>query len=134
MSRLITVEEARALVIGSGTPPLVEEKVALKWAYGRVLARVLKALRPQPPFPNSAMDGYALLAADTTPAPATLTVIGESAAGRAFEGSVGPGEAGRIFIGAPMPAGADSIVIQEDVEREDKRIRLSVAAGPGDNL
>jgi molybdopterin molybdotransferase len=80
------------------------------------------------------MDGYALRAADTTPAPASLTVIGESAAGRAFEGVVGPGEAVRIFTGAPMPAGADSIVIQEDVEREEKRIRLSSAAAPGDNL
>ena len=85
-------------------------------AYGRVLARDLKALRTQPPFPNSAMDGYALRAADTASPPATLTVIGESAAGRAFEGAVGPGEAVRIFTGAPMPDGADAIVIQEDVE------------------
>ena len=130
----MTVEEALARVIASGAPPLEEEKVALELAYGRVLVRDLGALRTQPPFPNSAMDGYALRAADTTPAPTTLTVIGESAAGRAFEGSVGPGEAVRIFTGAPMPPGADSIVIQEDVEREDKRIRLSVAAPPGDNL
>ena len=103
-------------------------------ADGRALARDLKALRTQPPFPNSAMDGYALRAAHTTPAPATLTVIGEFAAGRAFEGAVGPGEAVRIFTGAPMPAGADAVVIQEDVQREEKRIRLSVAAPSGDNL
>ena len=134
MNAMMTVEEALARVIASGAPPLEEETVALEQAYGRVLVRDLKALRTQPPFPNSAMDGYALRAADTTPAPASLTVIGESAAGRAFEGAVGPGEAVRIFTGAPMPNGADSIVIQEDVEREDKRIRLSVAAAPGDNL
>jgi molybdopterin molybdotransferase len=134
MNAMMTVEEALARVIASGAPPLEEETVALEQAYGRVLVRDLKALRTQPPFPNSAMDGYALRAADTTQAPASLTVIGESAAGRAFEGAVGPGEAVRIFTGAPMPAGADSIVIQEDVEREDKRIRLSVAAPPGDNL
>ena len=134
MNAMMTVEEALARVIASGAPPLEEEMVALEQAYGRVLVRDLKALRTQPPFPNSAMDGYALRAADTTPAPTTLTVIGESAAGRAFEGAVGPGEAVRIFTGAPMPAGADSIVIQEDVEREDKRIRLSVAAPSGDNL
>ena len=134
MNAMMTVEEALARVIASGAPPLEEETVALEQAYGRVLARDLKALRTQPPFPNSAMDGYALRAADTTPAPATLTVIGESAAGRAFEGDVGPGEAVRIFTGAPMPAGADSIVIQEDVEREEKGIRLSSAAAPGDNL
>jgi molybdopterin molybdotransferase len=134
MSAMMTVEEALTRVIASGAPPLDEEMVALEQAYGRVLVRDLKALRTQPPFPNSAMDGYALRAADTATAPTTLTVIGESAAGRAFEGDVGPGEAVRIFTGAPMPAGADSIVIQEDVEREDKRIRLSVAAPPGDNL
>ena len=134
MNAMMTVEEALARVIASGAPPLAEEKVALEQAYGRVLVRDLKALRTQPPFPNSAMDGYALRAADTAPAPATLTVIGESAAGRAFEGAVGPGEAVRIFTGAPMPAGADSIVIQEDVEREGQRIRLSNAAPPGDNL
>src|ERR1700722_677275 len=133
MNAMMTVEEALARVIASGAP-LEEETVALEQAYGRVLVRDLKALRTQPPFPNSAMDGYALRAADTTPAPATLTVLGESAAGRAFEGAVGPGEAVGIFTGAPMPAGADSIVIQEDVEREEKRIRLSSAAAPGDNL
>ena len=94
MSAMITVEEALARVIASGAPPLEEEKVALEEAYGRVLVRDLKALRTQPPFPNSAMDGYALRAADTAPAPATLTVIGESAAGRAFEGRCRPGRGG----------------------------------------
>ena len=76
MNAMMTVEEALARVIASGAPPLEEEMVALEQAYGRVLVRDLKALRTQPPFPNSAMDGYALRAADTTPAPATLTVIG----------------------------------------------------------
>ena len=134
MKAMMTVEEALARVIASGAPPLEEEKVALEQAYGRVLARDLGALRTQPPFPNSAMDGYALRAADTTSAPTTLTLIGESAAGRSFEGAVGPGEAVRIFTGAPMPAGADAIVIQEDVERDEKRIRLSSATPVGDNL
>ena len=134
MKSMMTVEEALARVLASGAPPLDEEKVALEQAHGRVLARDLMALRTQPPFPNSAMDGYALRAADTTPAPATLTVIGESAAGRAFEGPVGPGEAVRIFTGAPIPAGADAVVIQEDVSREEKRIRLSSATPAGDNL
>ena len=77
----------------------------MKEAYGRVLAHDLKALRTQPPFPNSAMDGYALRSADAASAPATLQLVGESAAGRAFEGAVGPGEAVRIFTGAPMPDG-----------------------------
>ena len=131
---MITVEEALARVLASAEAPLGEETVALASAYGRVLARDLKALRTQPPFPNSAMDGYALRAADTGAAPATLTLIGESAAGRAFEGAVGPGQAVRIFTGAPMPDGADAIAIQEDVSREGERIRLSSNVPPGDNL
>jgi molybdopterin molybdotransferase len=134
MSSMITVEEALARVLASAEPPLEEEKVALEQAYGRVLSRDLKALRTQPPFSNSAMDGYALRAADTASAPTTLTVIGESAAGRAFQGAVGPGEAVRIFTGAPMPDGADAIVIQEDARREGERIRLSVVSFAGDNL
>src|SRR6202453_1797128 len=134
MKAMMTVEEALARVIASGAPPLEEAKVALERAYGRVLVRDLGALRTQPPFPNSAMDGYALRAADTTSAPTTLTVIGECAAGRAFEGTVGPGAAVRIFTGAPRPAGPDSIVIEEDFEREERRNRISVAAPPGDNL
>jgi molybdopterin molybdotransferase len=133
MSPMITVEEALKRVLASAKTPLDEEKVALEKAYGRVLARDLKALRTQPPFPNSAMDGYALRAGDAT-APATLMVVGESTAGRAFEGAVGPGEAVRIFTGAPVPDGADAIVIQEDVSREGERIRLSIAVPEGDNL
>ena len=134
MSPMITVDEALARVLASAEAPLDEEKIALEAAYGRVLARDLKALRTQPPFPNSAMDGYALRSADTGPPPATLRVVGESAAGRAFEGALGAGEAARIFTGAPMPDGADAIVIQEDVSREGERIRLSAAVPRGDNL
>ena len=134
MSPMITVEEALKRVLASAETPLEEEKIALEQAYGRVLGRDLKALRTQPPFPNSAMDGYALRAADTASAPTTLAVIGESAAGRAFEGTVGLNDAVRIFTGAPMPDGADAIVIQEDVSREGDRIRLSAEALAGDNL
>ena len=99
-----------------------------------MLARDIAALRTQPPFANSAMDGYAVRAADTAQAPATLTVIGESAAGHPFEGGLGRGEAVRIFTGAPMPEGADAIVIQEDVRREGDRIALAAAALAGENL
>ena len=134
MSAMISVEEALRRVLASAETPLEEEKVALQAAYGRVLAHDLKALRTQPPFPNSAMDGYALRSADTASVPATLSVVGESAAGRAFEGAAGPGEAVRIFTGAPMPDGADTIVIQEDVSREGERIRLSAPVPAGDNL
>ena len=88
MSAMITVEEALARVLASAESPLEEEKVTLDSAYGRVLARDIAALRTQPPFANSAMDGYAVRAADTAQAPSTLTVIGESAAGHAFEGGL----------------------------------------------
>ena len=134
MSAMITVEEALARVLASAEAPLEEEKIVLEDDYGRVLAHDIKALRTQPPFANSAMDGYAVRAADTAQAPLTLTLIGESAAGHAFEGALGPGEAVRIFTGAPMPEGADAIVIQEDVRREGDRISLVAAAPAGDNL
>jgi molybdopterin molybdotransferase len=134
MSGMITVEEALARVLASAATPLDEERVALEAAHGRVLARDLAALRTQPPFANSAMDGYALRAADAAQPTATLTVIGESAAGRAFGAAVGKGQAVRIFTGAPMPDGADAIVIQEDVRREGERIAIAAPVAPGDNL
>jgi molybdopterin molybdotransferase len=134
MSGMITVEEALARVLASAESPLGEERAALDAACGRVLARGLAALRTQPPFPNSAMDGYALRAADAAALPATLTVIGESAAGRAFGGAVGPGQAVRIFTGAPMPEGADAIVIQESARRDGDRIEVMDAVSAGDNL
>ena len=89
-----------------------EETLPLSVCAGRVLARAVAALRTQPPFANSAMDGYAARADDLV-AGATLRVIGESAAGRSFAGSVGPGKAVRIFTGAPLPGGADTVLIQE---------------------
>ena len=134
MSGMIPVGEALDRVLASVTSPLAEEIVALDAAHGRVLAQSIAALRTQPPFPNSAMDGYALRSVDAKNPPATLAVVGESAAGRAFEGVVGPGQAVRIFTGAPMPEGADTIVIQEDVKREGDRILLGTAPAPGDNL
>jgi molybdopterin molybdotransferase len=134
MSGMITVEEALARVLASVEAPLGEERVALEEAYDRVLARDLAAQRTQPPFANSAMDGYALRAADAAAPPASLRVIGESAAGRAFAGVVGVGEAVRIFTGAPMPRGADAIVVQEDVRREGDRITLAATVRVGENL
>src|SRR5271157_4505359 len=131
---MISVEEALARVLASAEAPLAEERVSLEAAHGRVLARDLAGLRTQPPFANSAMDGYALRAADAVSGSATMTVIGESAAGRAFSGGVGPGEAVRIFTGAPMPEGADTIVIQEDVRRDGDRIALAAPVTRGDNL
>ena len=111
---LVPVEEAlRRLLDGAG--PLPAESVQLHEAYERVLAEPVVALRTQPPFDASAMDGYAVRAADVAAAPARLSVIGEAPAGRGFAGTVGRAQAVRVFTGAPLPAGADTIVIQENV-------------------
>jgi molybdopterin molybdotransferase len=114
---LMPVAEARARIIG-GVEPLPGESVSIYEANGRVLAEGLKAKLTQPPFDASAMDGYAVRAADVAAVPVTLKVIGASAAGHGFAGKVGPKEAVRIFTGAPLPEGADTIVIQEDTKPE----------------
>jgi molybdopterin molybdotransferase len=112
---LLPVEEARDRIL-KGVKPLTAEPVALDKALGRVLAKPVKALRDQPPFEGSAMDGYAVIAADVVETPVALKLIGTSAAGRGFRGKVLPGQCVRIFTGAPMPKGADAVVIQENVE------------------
>jgi molybdopterin molybdotransferase len=128
---MITVEEAQARM-RAGVPPLPGEIVPLMDAFGRVLATPVRARRTQPPFAASAMDGYAVRAADVATAPADLRVIGSVPAGSAFAGRVGPGDCVRIFTGAPIPEGADAIVIQEDTESlADGRVRMREAASPG---
>ncbi len=131
---LISVEEALARVLASARDPLGAEIVALSEALGRTLARDVRSLRTQPPFANSAMDGYALRAADAATAPARLAVIGESAAGHAYEGSVAAGQAVRIFTGAPMPEGADAVVTQEEARREGASVTLQARVSPGENV
>ncbi|MGP6088838.1 molybdopterin molybdotransferase MoeA [Antarctobacter jejuensis] len=111
--------------------PLPVERVPLVQAAGRVLAQPVTARRDQPPFPASAMDGYAVTAA----APGDrLTVIGESAAGSRFDGSVRPGQAVRIFTGAPVPPGATRIVIQEDTTRDGDTITVTDALDDGPHI
>jgi len=124
---LVPVPEALALIL-EGAAPSGEESVALAAASGRVLSRDVASLRTQPPFPASAMDGYAVRADDIAAPQATLRVIGESSAGKAFAGALNSGEAVRIFTGAPVPAGADTVVMQENVRREgDNAIILKSA-------
>lgn len=114
---LMPVAEAKARIL-AGIEPLPAETVSLYEAKGRVLAEGLKAQLTQPPFDASAMDGYAVRAADVATVPVSLKVIGASAAGHAFAGTLRPNEAVRIFTGAPLPEGADTIVIQEDTKPE----------------
>jgi molybdopterin molybdotransferase len=113
---LISVAEALDHVLARAAP-LPPEPVPLDEALGRVLADEVKALRTQPPADVSAMDGYAARAADVATTPARLRVIGEVAAGRPFTAAVGAGEAARIFTGGVMPAGADTVVVQEITQR-----------------
>ena len=112
---LLSVAEALARVT-QGLEPLESERVKLEQARGRVLAEDIAAHLTQPPFDASAMDGYAVRAADVAILPATLRLIGEALAGRGFDREVKQGEAVRIFTGAPVPKGADTVVIQENTE------------------
>ena len=107
------------------------EVVPLPQAMGRILAEDVTARRTQPPADMSAMDGFAVRAADVRAVPVTLKVIGEAAAGRRFEGHVSSGEAVRIFTGAPLPAGADTIIIQEDTDFDAARVTVREAAPKG---
>lgn len=119
---MISVEEALAACLALSRP-LETEEIRLEEARGRVLASHVIATRDQPPFPASAMDGYAVRAKDAVPG-AELTVVGEAPAGHMWHGRIGPGEALRIFTGAPVPEGADRVLIQEDVTRTGDRITL----------
>jgi molybdopterin molybdotransferase len=113
-SRLLSVEEARDRVLAAAGGPLPSESIAVGDALRRVLAADVRSVTALPPWDNSAMDGYAILASDTVAAteiaPARLRVTGEAAAGAAASASVRPGVALRIATGAPVPAGADAVV------------------------
>ena len=127
---MISVAEALQRIL-DGVHRMPTENISLADAHGRVLARDVTARLTQPPTDVSAMDGYAVRAADVAEVPATLTQIGESAAGNAFGGKVGPGQTARIFTGAPVPKGADAIVMQEDTEVAGDQITMTVAPWPG---
>src|SRR5712691_10433905 len=114
---LLSVGEALARVL-DGVKPLPQEAAPLTDAQGRVLACDVVALRTQPPEDLSAMDGYAVRAADVASVPVTITIVGEVAAGHPFEGKVGAGQSARIFTGGVVPPGADAIVIQENTTRD----------------
>ena len=127
---MIPVAEAIARIL-AGVRPLPAEMTPLGDGLGRVLAEDLASRRTQPPAAVSAMDGYAVRAADAAGAPAVLRIVAEIAAGAIWTGSLGPGEAARIFTGAPVPAGADAIVIQEDCERAGDRVTVCEPAAAG---
>jgi molybdopterin molybdotransferase len=131
---LVPVAEALERLL-DGAAPLPGESIPLAEAAGRVLAEPVVALRTQPPFNASAMDGYAVRFADVASAPAELEVMGMAPAGRGFSGTVGKGQAVRIFTGAPLPEGADTIVIQENVrDLGNRRIEVMEPTAEGRNV
>ena len=117
---MISVAEAQALCLDP-LSSLGTEQVPIEDAANRTLSTAAKAHRPQPPFAASAMDGYAVLDNGGK----TYAVIGEAAAGHAWDGTIGPGQALRIFTGAPIPDGATRVIIQEDVTRDGDQITLN---------
>jgi molybdopterin molybdotransferase len=127
---LLPVADALAQLL-DGAEPKPAETITLHEAAGRVLAEPLKALRTQPPFNASAMDGYAVRAADTAKA---LKIIGEAPAGKQFSGNIGPGEAVRIFTGAPVPEGADAVLIQENAEVVGDQVQALEPVSAGRNI
>src|ERR1700712_61268 len=129
----MAVTDALTAVL-AGAEALPEEMVALDAAHHRVLARDVAALRTQPPQAMSAMDGYAVRAADASTVAARLKVIGEVAAGRPFDTSLRAGEAVRIFTGGVIPQGADAVVIQEDTVRDGDSIDVTEAAIAGRHI
>jgi len=113
--------------------PLAPVRVWTVAAVGCVLAEAISSPEAVPPFANTAMDGYAVHAADTAGAPVELPVVAEVAAGHPATVPLGPGEAMRIFTGAPIPEGADAIVVVERTRRLDdgRRVAIEVAVDPG---
>jgi molybdopterin molybdotransferase len=131
-NRLMPVADALEAVLANAVP-LPEESISIADANHRTLSRDLAATRTQPPAAMSAMDGYAVRAADATLG-ATLKVIGEVAAGQPFDQSLKSGEALRIFTGGVMPDGADAVVIQEDTARDGDDVAIHEAATIGKNI
>ena len=117
----LPLEDAQARLLAL-VAPLPVERVDIEGALGRFLAAPLAARRTQPTHDLSAMDGYAMAPGDTA---GPWQVIGESAAGHPFAGSLGPGQAVRISTGAQVPAGAGAVILQEDLAREGDRLTLT---------
>ncbi|MBT3549729.1 MAG: molybdopterin molybdotransferase MoeA, partial [Rhodospirillaceae bacterium] len=127
---MISVAEAQAAVL-AGVKALNAEDVSVAECFGRVLAEDVASRMTQPPVAVSSMDGYAVRSEDVASVPATLTLIGESAAGGGFEGTLEAGQTVRIFTGAPVPDGADAIVIQEDTDVDGASITMKESSTKG---
>lgn len=131
----LSVDQARAFIRSQLTPLAMHERLALRSALGRVLARDVIAPFNVPAHDNSAMDGYALRHAELSSSAEThLRIVGTALAGKAFTGTVGAGECVRIMTGALLPAGSDTVVIQESVETDGEDIVVPVGQRAGQNI
>lgn len=131
----LSVAAARAAMLGAIAPVRGWESVALRSAFDRVLARDVVAPFAVPAHDNSAMDGYAVRAADLPKhAPARLAVVGTALAGSAFSGVVGPGQAVRVMTGAVLPRGTDTVVVQEIVRAVDGAVEVPAGQHAGQNV
>jgi molybdopterin molybdotransferase len=131
-SKLTPIDDALKVLLSSLSPIHGEEKIALLDAVGRVLAAPITAMIDVPPHGSSAMDGYAVNSADIAVVPIELPVTQRIPAGTVGT-ALHAGEAARIFTGAPMPAGADTVVMQENAEQLDGRVRILQCAAAGEN-
>ncbi len=129
---MISLDEALERIFAYADP-LGVESLPLKYAAGRTLAASVTARTSQPPFDASAMDGYAVRGIEIKPG-VTLDMIGTSQAGNGFDGEIGPGQCVRIFTGAPLPAGADTVVMQEKTAPRGTKIMFVDAVEPGKSV
>ncbi|MRR51175.1 MAG: molybdopterin molybdenumtransferase MoeA [Rhodocyclaceae bacterium] len=131
----LRVEAARQAILETLAPIAGRERVALRAALDRVLAEDMVAPFDVPAHDNSAMDGYALRAADLAAGAATeLVVVGTALAGSAFSGVVGTGQAVRVMTGAVLPRGADTVAVQEDVTVSGDRVSIPAGQKAGANV
>src|SRR5262245_39082376 len=127
---MIPVEEAASIIL-THTEPLTTERLPASGAYGRVLAREIRAVAPMPPFDASTVDGYAVLADDTSARRRVLAVI---TAGRPVGERVETGTAFRIMTGAPLPSGADAVIMQEFTQEADGDVLFDRRMRRGENV
>ncbi len=131
----LSINQARARLENEVKAVGGVEQVPLRGALGRILAEDVYSSIDVPPHTNSAMDGYAVRASDlSTTGTASLRIIGSASAGTPYHGGVGPGECVRIMTGAPLPTGADTVIMQEQVQREADGIRVGAGHAHGENV
>ncbi|MBL38032.1 MAG: molybdopterin molybdenumtransferase MoeA [Xanthomonadales bacterium] len=130
----LPLEQARGRILEQVEAVTGRERLGLREALGRILAEPVSAAIDVPNHTNSAMDGYAVRAADLAEPGARLREVGESFAGHPFDGEVSPGECVRIMTGAVLPAGADSVVMQERTERNGDQVIFTEGCKTGANV